>query len=141
MNLETSVLKDLKNMYANKLYINHNKGAIDSTKNLSSVGNYNNILNSVVDLVIEHPDWTLENYIAYLRDKSGLENLIKLFIYDRKLATGAVLRYATKYNRGTYVVGNRREVVFRDGKLKYDYEKMTKDTLFDLASTTNYLLV
>ena len=63
--------------------------------------------------------------------------MVKDFICRREMVPGMVFTYGTKNFQETIVIGNKQEVSLdENGKLVPAVEKMSEDTIFDLASVT-----
>ena len=68
---------------------------------------------------------------------SHVEDKVKSFILERKMAPGMVIKYGTSNFEEIIVIGNREEVELdASGNLVPAIKKMTDDTIFDLASVT-----
>ncbi len=128
---------DLLESLVNELYENQNSGCILEQKGLYTKKQYYELLKPVVDIVANNNDASIEDMRKILFEQSRIEEKVRNFIYKKEMCPGMVFSYGTKNYRETVVVGNRQEVSL-DGKgnLVPDVEKMTEDTIFDLASIT-----
>ena len=126
---------DLDN-YINSLYENQNIGASDIQKNLYKKEDYLKLLKNVLVLLKNNKDLSIEEYRSKLYKESNIENLLRNFFLNQHMSPGAVISYGTKNFQERITIGNRQEVVMRDNELVKDEEKMSDDTIFDLASTT-----
>ena len=122
--------------YVNKMYLNSNINMSLEQRNLYKKDDYYVLLKPVVLLLKKYPDYSLEELRNKLFEESGLREKIKKFIYEDKMTPGAVITYGTNNYRETLVIGNREEVVFKNGKIIPSIKEMTYDTIFDLASIT-----
>lgn len=123
--------------YIEKLMENQNNGACLEQMNLYSSADYYKILKPVIDVVNNNPDDSIEELRNKLYEMSHVEDKVKSFILERQMAPGMVIRYGTANFEETIVIGNRQEVgIDESGNLVPSIEKMTHDTIFDLASVT-----
>lgn len=128
--------KYLENYIENLIRI-QNTGACLEQQNLYTKKDYYEILKPVIEVVNKYKDYSIEEMRNILYKNSGLEELVKDFIYKKEMVPGMVFSYGTKNYKETVVIGNRQEVTIdKDGKLVPDVEEMTADTIFDLASIT-----
>ena len=68
--------------------------------------------------------------------RSGLKEIIDLFVNETKITPGLILDFGTFKTRDTVICGNRSEVDFENGYLVSKKIPMEMDTIFDLASTS-----
>lgn len=123
--------------YIEKLIKNQNNGATLEQMNLYTTKDYYVLLRPVLDVVQNNPDASMEELRNKLYEESHIEDKIRNFINKTKMAPGMVIRYGTKNFDETIVIGNRQEVKLdADNNLVPALEKMTEDTIFDLASVT-----
>ena len=123
--------------YIKDLMINQNEGALKEQKNLFSEKDYYELLKPVVELVKEYKSDSPEELRDRLYQASGLAKKVEDFVYTREMTPGMVFSYGTPVFRETVVVGNKQEVSLdNEGHLVPKIEKMTEDTIFDLASIT-----
>lgn len=123
--------------YINDLYKKQNDGACFEQKNLFTKKDYYELLKPVIQMVKVHKSYTMEEMRDYLFNQSGIEESLKNFIYQKEMVPGMVFSYGTKNYQETVVIGNRQEVTLdQTGNIVPAIEKMTEDTIFDLASVT-----
>ena len=122
--------------YINKLYESQNIGADETQKNLYKKDNYLKLLRRVLEVLKDNKDLSVEELREKLYEKSNLEDLLKSFFLERKMAPGAVITYGTKNFQERITIGNKQEVLMKNGILVPKKESMTEDTIFDLASVT-----
>ena len=122
--------------YIDELYENQNIGADDTQKNLYKKEEYLKLLKNVIETLKDNKDLSIEELRQKLYEKSKLEDFLKDFFLDRKMAPGAVITYGTKNFQERLTIGNKQEVVMENGILVPKKEEMIDDAIFDLASTT-----
>lgn len=123
--------------YVNEMYEKQNKGAVAAQQGLYSKEDYYKLLKPVMDVIAKNGDKTLDEMRDILYEQSGIEENIRDFVYKREMVPGLVFTYGTNNFRETVIVGNRQEVTLdNDGHIVPEPEKMTEDTIFDLASIT-----
>ena len=123
--------------YINDLYNKQNEGAGKDQKDLFSKNDYYTLLKPVIDCVSKHKDHSLEELREMLFKQSGIEERIQEIIYKKEMVPGLVFSYGTDNYKETIVIGNRQEVAIDgNGNVVPAVEKMTEDTIFDLASIT-----
>ena len=123
--------------YVEDLYQKQNKGAEKIQQGLYSKKDYYELLKPVIELVNKHKDYTLEEMRNILFVNSGIENKLEEFIYQKQMVPGMVFSYGTSNYKETVIIGNRSEVSLdKNGNLIPSVEKMTEDTIFDIASIT-----
>ncbi len=122
--------------YVNDLYTKQNNGAVLEQQNLYSKKDYYELLKPVIDL-FKNDSLSLQEMREALFKNSGIEEKVNDFIYKREMVPGMVFSYGTGNYKETVVIGNRQEVTLDEkGNLVPAVEKMTEDTIFDLASVT-----
>lgn len=130
-------MENFLEQYVNDLYEKQNKGAALEQQGLYSKKDYYELLKPVVDAVSKYKDYSLDEIRDILYKESGIEEKVKDFIYKKEMVPGMVFSYGTSNYKETVVVGNRQEVTLdQQGNLVPAVEKMTEDTIFDLASVT-----
>ena len=122
--------------YINTLYENQNIGADSNQRDLFKREDYLKILKEVLTLLKDNKDLSIEELRNKLYENSHIEDAFKDFFLRQGLAPGAVITYGTKNYQERIIIGNKQEVIERNGILIPQEEKMEEDTLFDLASTT-----
>ena len=123
--------------YINNLYEKQNNGAMKEQQGLYSKRDYYELLKPVVDAVSKYKDYSLDELRNILYKQSGIEEKVYDFIHKKEMVPGMVFSYGTDNFRETIVVGNKQEVTLDEkGNLLPAVEKMTEDTIFDLASIT-----
>lgn len=131
------MLENYLEQYVEELYARQNIGVSLEQKNLYSKKDYYELLRPVVDLVQNHSSFSLDKMRDYLFKASKIEEKLIDFIYKKEMVPGMVFSYGTKNYKETIVIGNRQELSLdNNGKLVPSIEKMTEDTIFDLASVT-----
>ena len=123
--------------YLDGWLLRQNTGCEFSQRNLFKKEEYLKLLQDVLKTMQQNKDKSLEELREILYENSQIEDSIKHFINDRKMAPGLVVSYGTSNYQETLVIGNKKEVEFReDGKRIEKKEMMDEDTIFDLASIT-----
>lgn len=122
--------------YIEKLYLAQNIGAEELQKNLCPREFYEQLVLKVLNIMKKHKDASIEELRKIIYDQSKVEQSIRHFILERKMAPGAVITYGTKNYQETIILGNKEEVILQDGKLIESPKQMEEDTIFDLASVT-----
>lgn len=120
----------------NDLLANQNNINDKNLKNLYKKEDYEKLQKDVLDVLKKNKDCSLTELYEKLYEKSGIEDLIKDFFLEKKLAPGAVISYGTKNFEENIVVGNKQEVKLKNNKLVPEKKEMEYDTIFDLASCT-----
>ena len=121
--------------YVNNLYENQNNGAVIEQQGLYSKKDYYELLKPVIDLC--NKDLSINEIRNILFKNSGIEENLNDFIYKKEMVPGMVFSYGTNNYKETVVIGNRQEVTLdENNNIVPDIEKMTEDTIFDLASVT-----
>lgn len=122
--------------YVDKLYNNQNMGAVIEQQDLYSKKEYYELLKPVVEL-FNNDSLSLDEMRNLLFKKSGLVEKLNGFIYKKELVPGMVFSYGTNNYKETVIIGNRQEVKLdENNNIVPSVEKMTEDTIFDLASVT-----
>lgn len=123
--------------YVELLFQNQNSGALKEQQGLFTKKDYYDLLKPVLELVSKYKDYTIEELRNKLFENSGVEENLNDFINKKEMVPGMVFSYGTKNYKETVVIGNRQEVSLNDkGEFVPALEKMTEDTIFDLASVT-----
>ena len=131
------MLENYLEQYVDTLYQNQNIGAEKAQQGLYSKKDYYELLKPVVELVNIHKDYSLDEMRDCLFKQSGIEQKLEEFIYKKEMVPGMVFSYGTNNYKETVVIGNRQEVSLdTNGNLVPSLEKMTEDTIFDIASVT-----
>lgn len=131
------MLEKYLNDYINDLYEKQNIGSCIEQQGLYSKKDYYELLKPVVELISNYKDYSIEELRSKLYENSNIEENLNDFIYKKEMVPGMVFSYGTKNYKETIVVGNRQEVSLdENGKIIPALEKMTDDTIFDLASIT-----
>ena len=131
------MLEEYLENYVEKLYHNQNIGALKQQQGLYTKKDYYELLKPVVELVTKYKDYSLEEIRNMLYLKSGIEQKVKDFIYKKEITPGMVFSYGTKNYKETIIIGNRQEVKLDEfGNIVPSIDKMTEDTIFDLAFVT-----
>lgn len=123
--------------YINDLYNKQNINMSIEQQGLYSKKDYYELLKPVTLLVSKYGDYSIAELREKLFENSKIEELVRDFVYHKEITPGMVFSYGTNNFRETIVVGNKSEVtVNSNGELVPNIDKMTEDTIFDLASTT-----
>lgn len=115
-------------LYAQKLLINHNNAKETQQRNLVTKEDYINILRPVISLLKDNKDDSLEELREKLYLSSGVNDVLKDAIYNRKMAPGCVISYGTPNYKNIISLGKTSD--FDDALLT------NEDTIYDLASVT-----
>lgn len=129
----------MNNSYDNllyTLYINQRLGVDAELKGLAKKEQYENLLNTLLEVLKENKDASIDELRDILYQKSGLDDALKEFFLQRKVAPGAVISYGSKNFQETLVIGNQEEVRLENGSLQDSVIPMKENTIFDLASCT-----
>lgn len=131
------MLENYLESYVNNLYEKQNTGAFMEQKGLYSKKDYYELLKPVIELIIKYKDYSIDELRHKLYEKSNIQDNLIDFIYKKEMVPGMVFSYGTKNYKETVIIGNRQEVSLdENGKIVPSLEKMTEDTIFDLASLT-----
>lgn len=131
------MLEKFLSNYVDKLYINSNKGMCSEQQGLYSKKDYYELLKPVIDMIQQHRDYSIQELRNLLYVNSDIENKVREFVLKKETVPGLVFTYGTNKFRETVIVGNRQEVKLdNNGHFTPSLEKMTRDTIFDLASIT-----
>lgn len=123
--------------YVNDLYEKQNNGSCLEQQGLYTKKEYFELLKPVIELISNYKDYSIDELRNKLYENSQIEENLTDFIYKKEMVPGMVFSYGTKNYKETVVVGNRQEVSLNEqGKIVPALEKMTEDTIFDLASVT-----
>ena len=123
--------------YVNFLYKKQNEGAVSEQQGLYTKKEYFELLKPVVELIIKYKDFSINELRNILYENSSIQDNLIDFIYKKEMVPGMVFSYGTKNYKETIIIGNRQEVSLNEkGKCILSLEKMTEDTIFDLASVT-----
>ena len=123
--------------YINNWIKRQNTGCGEDQKDSFSKNYYCRLLHIVATTIKENKDKSLDELREILYQKSDLEESIKHFIKERRMAPGLVVSYGTKNYKETLVIGNKQEVEMnQNGEIHQKEREMTADTIFDLASIT-----
>lgn len=123
--------------YVNMLYERQNNGATLEQSGLYTKADYYKLLKPVVDLVGTYKDYSISELRDKLYQDSNIEENVKELVGKKEMTPGMVFSYGTNNYRETVVIGNKAEIIADDnGNLVPCIEKMTEDTIFDLASVT-----
>lgn len=138
--VDTSIEEKLNKFlysYVDYLYDNSNVNIDLEQKNLVSKVEYYKILKPVISLYLNNLEKDIDELRNILYKNSELENIIKKFIFDKKMCSGLVLTYGTMNYQEYIVIGNKCEIDFDTNLNKYNkIESIDKDAIFDLASLT-----
>lgn len=131
------MLENYLNDYVNDLYEKQNNGVVKEQKGLYSKKDYYELLKPVVELVLNYKDYSIEELRSKLFENSNIEQNLNDFINKKEMVPGMVFSYGTKNYKETVIIGNRQEISLNEnGQFIPALEKMTEDTIFDLASVT-----
>lgn len=123
--------------FVDRLLENQNKGANLAQQNLFSKEEYYEFLKPVIKVIKNNKDASLEELRTILFEQSGLIEAAKTLVNEQKLTPGLVFSYGSPRYSETLAIGNKQEVTLDShGKIIPKIEKMTIDTIFDLASVT-----
>ena len=123
--------------YVNSLYARENMVADQTQQNLFSKKEYYELLKPVMDIISKNKDMDLDELRNLIYVNSGFENSLREFVEKKEMVPGLVFSYGTNNYKETLVIGNRQEVTLdNNGNIVPSVEKMTEDTIFDLASVT-----
>lgn len=123
--------------YVDELYSRQNVGLSQEQMGLFTKKQYYELLRSVSDIYYKNPDLSISEMRQQLLEKSGVLESLKDFVNKKEMVPGLVVSYGTPNYKETLVIGNRQEVSTDNfGNLVPSCEKMTEDTIFDLASIT-----
>ncbi|MEG1647793.1 MAG: serine hydrolase domain-containing protein [Bacilli bacterium] len=131
------MLENFLSEYIENLYNNQNINMQLEQKNLYTKQQYYELLKPVILAVSEYKDYSISEIRSILFKKSGIEEKVRDFIYNKEMVPGMIFSYGTNNYKETVVIGNKQEVALdSNGNIVPALEKMTDDTIFDLASVT-----
>lgn len=122
--------------FVEELYANQNNGANKNQQNVYSKAQYYEFLKTVLKVIKENKDASIEELRQQLFEQSGIVEAAKALVYEKALTPGLVFSYGSPIYRETVVIGNSQEVSLNNGKIIPELQKMQEDTIFDLASVT-----
>ncbi len=131
------MLEKFLSEYIENLYNKQNINMKVEQKNLYTRQQYYELLKPVIEAVSEYKDYSISEIRSILFKKSGIEEKVRDFIYNKEMVPGMIFSYGTNNYKETVVIGNKQEVALdSNGNIVPALEKMTDDTIFDLASVT-----
>lgn len=122
--------------FIDKMVENQNNTSISCLQDIYSYKDYDILLRPVLDIIRENKNQSLTSIRLKLFLRSGLKEIIDLFVNETKITPGLILDFGTFKTRDTIICGNRSEVDFENGYLVSKKIPMEMDTIFDLASTS-----
>ena len=122
--------------FIDKMVENQNNTSISCLQDIYSYNDYDILLRPVLDIIRENKNQSLTSIRLKLFLRSGLKEIIDLFVNETKITPGLILDFGTFKTRDTVICGNRSEVDFENGYLVSKKIPMEMDTIFDLASTS-----
>jgi len=123
--------------YVEELYSKQNTSMFNEQNGLYSRKDYYELLIPVIEMFKSHDSLSLDEMREQLFEASKIEEKITEFIYKREMAPGMVFSYGTKNYKETVIIGNKQEISLdTNGNYVPSLDKMTEDTIFDLASVT-----
>ena len=105
-------------------------------RNKFSKEEYEKLLYSVLSVLNENKDASLEEIREKLYEQSGLEEILRDFYLTKLKAPGAVISFGTDKHQDKFVIGNKQEVDTIDGRFSISIKPNGEDTIYDLASVT-----
>ncbi len=115
----------------------HNEAENITQKNLYPKEYYQQLLNTVLRVLKNNKDASLNEIRYFLYKNSGIEDLIRNFFLIEKKAPGAVISFGTDKYQEKLVIGNSQEITLDDNNQIIDFKKeMNENSIFDLASCT-----
>lgn len=114
--------------YVDELVANEKMNNQPELRELYSKKDYLNLMRPVFTLLKENPDSSFEEIKEKLIQDSEINNIIKNFVDDKKMAPGIVLNYGTGNTRDIITYGNSQEMPYK--------KDIGYDSIFDLASTS-----
>ena len=120
-----NVLEKLRDDYINGLLAKQNLTSDITQKNLYSKEDYEHLLKPAFDAIKNNPDLSLEELRDVIFENSGLEDLVRDFVYNRGLTPSLSITYGTKNHKEFLSIGSI------DNERPADF-----DTIYDLASVT-----
>jgi CubicO group peptidase (beta-lactamase class C family) len=131
------MLENYLEKYVDDLYEKQNLGVSVEQQGLYTKKDYYDLLKPVIELVLNYKDYSIDELRNKLYENSNIEESLVDFICKKEMVPGMVFSYGTKNYKETVVIGNRQEVSLNEnGDIVPALEKMTDDTIFDLASVT-----
>lgn len=131
------MLENYLEQYIEDLYQKQNLSLEKERQGLYSKKDYYELLKPVIELVSTHKDYSLKEMREHLFKESKITEKLEEFIYQKEMVPGMVFSYGTNNYKETVVIGNRQEVSLdKNGNIIPSVQKMTEDTIFDLASIT-----
>lgn len=130
-----NMLEKFLDDYVDRLYLRQNEGACKEQLGLYSKKEYYELLRPVVEVISSCG--TLDEMRNKLFYSSKIQQKVEDIIYKKEMVPGMVFSYGTNNYKETIVIGNKQEITLdKNGNLISALEKMTHDTIFDLASIT-----
>ncbi len=121
------------NAFVKRFWLNHNSNANIYTQNLKGVEDYNQLFACVDTLYKNQSIKNSQQLYKELYSQSKLENKIKEFIQEKKMAPGMVLTFGTLKHKDVIIIGNQQEL--DDGGKEWILP-MNRNSIFDLSSVT-----
>ena len=119
------------------LYQKQNIVYCQEQKSLYTRKEYYELVKPVIELIACYKDYTIDEFRNLLFEKSKIEDKVRYAVNEQEMVPGMVFSYGTKNYRETVVIGNSQEINFdQENHMISDIEKISEDTIFDLASTT-----
>lgn len=121
------------NALVKRFWLNHNANANIYTQNLKNMEDYNQLF-AYVDTLYENQSIKNSQHLyKELYSRSKLENEIKEFIQEKKMAPGMALTFGTLKHKDVIIIGNQQEL--DDGGNEV-IMPMNHKSIFDLSSVT-----
>lgn len=122
--------------FIDEMIKNQNNTSISCLQNIYSYKDYDILLRPVLDIIRENKNQSLTSIRLKLFLRSGLKEIIDIFVNETKITPGVLLDFGTYKTRDTILCGNRSEVSYDSGYLTSNKLPIEMDTIFDLASTS-----
>lgn len=122
--------------FIDEMIKNQNNTSISCLQNIYSYKDYDLLLRPVLNIIRENKNQSLTSIRLKLFLRSGLKEIMDIFVNETKITPGVLLDFGTFKTRDTILCGNRSEVLFDSGYFVNNKLPIEIDTIFDLASTS-----
>lgn len=119
-------LENLKNSYIDTLLKNQNDTFEQSQKNLYTKEDYEHLLKDAYEIIKNNKDASINDLRKMMYDASGLEESVRHFIKDRKLAPSMSISYGTIVHSETLSIGELDNGTIVDENTIYDIASVSK---------------
>lgn len=122
--------------YLNELLKNQNNTNITCLQDIYNYKDYVRLLKPVMNIIYDNPHASLTTLRLKLFQRSGLKEIMDIFVNDTKITPGVLLDFGTFKTRDTILCGLKQEYDLVNGVFKKCQLPIEQNTIFDLASTS-----